>query len=53
MNELIINTKLDTKGFAAGSKKLLSAIKSFGQGADRTMNTIERTGKSLLNTIMK
>lgn len=53
MDELIINAKMDTKGFEAGTKRLASAIKSFGSNVDRSMKQIQGAGKSVLSTIMK
>ena len=53
MDELIINAKMDVQGFVAGTKRLESAIKSFGSSVDRSMKTVQGAGKSILSTIMK
>lgn len=53
MDELIINAKMDVQGFMAGTKRLESAIKSFGSSVDRSMKTVQGAGKSILSTIMR
>ena len=52
-DELVINTKMDTKGFSAGSKKLENAIKSFSKGINTSVNSVQSSGKRILSTMLK